>query len=339
MGWSDKKQTTTSNSTSNMSGTSTTTPNVPDWLQVPAQGLTSKFGDIAGTPAGFFAPQTTDLQQQAWTGAQNMQTDPSYSAARGILTGMSDFSPTNITADKITGQSLLTGLDQYYNPFKDQVLNPALADFDYQAGQTRAGQAAQAAAGKAFQGSRYGVQEAQTEGDLARARAATEGGLLGQMYTQATGLSSEDAARRQAADTSNQSADLAAAQANQQAAQAAASLNASTNLARASQLADIKNSEQSNVRQNLAEQATLGGQQADTLNQIRQYPIQDQQQLEGLFAGLDPSLFTGQTTTSSGTQTSTGTGTTTGSQGLGAWLGDMAVAAAGGMGKAAMMGA
>jgi hypothetical protein len=269
-----------------------------------------------------FTPQISDLQQQAFSGAKALTTSPLLQQSADVYNSLSPYTAQNvsagtpISADQVQGQSLLDNLSSYYNPFKDQVLNPVMSDYDYQAGQTRAAQAAAAAQNKAFGGSRYGVQEAQTEDSLARGRAATEGGLLGQMYTQATGLSSEDAARRQAAMTSNQAANLQASQSNQQAAlqaaianqsagQSAAALNQQGLLGKAAGLESVGAEQGADTRANLGVQAGLGGIQTDAENAIRQYPLEYQQQIEGLLGGLNPALYTGQTSTGNSTQTQT----------------------------------
>jgi hypothetical protein len=107
------------------------------------------------------------------------------------------------TAQNGTAQSLLTNLQSYYNPYEDQVVDAYRDDFDQTAGVTRASQAAQAARNGAFSGSRYGVQEAQTEDALSRARASGLASILQQGFDRATSLSEADAARRQATDLFN----------------------------------------------------------------------------------------------------------------------------------------
>jgi hypothetical protein len=380
MGWSDKTQKTATTSTQNttQNNTATTTPNVPDWILRPTANLAGNIENIAGNWSNY-APSTNALQDQAWTGAANLK-GPDYSASTNLINGVNPLTVQNvgsrdiqagnigtddISSNNVSGESLLTGLENYYNPFKDQLTNPVLADYDVQAGQTRAAQAADAARnGGAFRGSRYGIQEGETEGNLARGRAATEGGLLKDMFTESTNLSGQDAARRQQASIANQSAALAAAQSNQNARLAAAQSNQSTglsaaqsnqakgleadlanqaagidtgkfntntDLARAHELSGLQDSAGAADRANITMQAGAGQNQYDVANQIKQFPLEYQKQIEGLLQGLDPSLFTGQTISGSSTGTSTGTGTsnTTAGQGLGAWLGDALLAFAG----------
>lgn len=291
MGKSAKKTTTSDNNTkytANTTGTQTgqQSVDVPDWLLNPAQRLAGSLGGLMGQGPEVYTPQMSGLTKQALTAAGGLDTTgagyDAASAALGDLGSIRD----------VTGQSLLTNLSDYENPYRDKVLNPVLSDYDVNAGKTRAAQAAQAAAGGAFGGSRYGVREAQTEGELARGRAATEGGLLSDMFTQATGLSSQDAARRQQAMQGNQSADIAAQ---------------NNRLAAAQAMAQLANSRSADQRANIALQNQIGGQQTDFENVQRQYPIEYQQQMEGLLQGLNPQSYFGQSSTGTSTSNTTGT--------------------------------
>lgn len=312
MALSSKKQKT--ETTSQQQNTAQTTPDVPDWIKQPAMNLAGGINSLIGQGPTAFTPQTNELQRNTWNQGADLKgyggTD--FSGAQGAIGGIGD----------IQGESVLSGLENYYNPYKEQVLNPVLSDYDETAGITRAGQAAAAAQNKAFQGSRYGIQEAATEGQLARGRSAAEGGLLSDMFTQATGLSAGDAARRQAAATSNQGAAISRA-----------GLEQSLAAQRSQEGLALSADEQARLRT----QAGLGQQQFETEAGIKQYPLEYQKQMEGLLQGLNPALFTGQTNT--GTSTGTGSSTTTANQSLGSWFGDFLTAGAQAAGKAAMAGA
>jgi hypothetical protein len=173
-----------------------------------------------------------------------------------------------------------------------------LAQYDYQAGQTRAAQAAAAAQNQAFQGSRYGIQEANTEGQLAMGRASTQGGLLNQEFTQATGLSAQDAAARQQAMLANQQAGLTADTANQQAA-----------LAKAQGLTGIDTAQNAQQLQQLQMQASLGQRATEEQQIAQQYPMTFAAQQEGLLSGLNPALYTGSNVSGTGSTTSNQTQT------------------------------
>lgn len=302
---SNKSKTTTASQaqgTNASNSTAVSTPNVPDWLLNPAQTLAGNISGLTAQGAGAYTPVVSDLQNQSFTGAAGLTSSPYFAQAGGALDSV-----PNVTAGNVSGQSVLDNLSAYYNPFKSQVLDPTLADFDANAGTTRAAQAAAAARNSAFQGSRYGIQESQTEDALARGRATTEGNLLGGMYTQAAGMSEADAARRQQALLANQSAGLTADTANQNAA-----------LQKGQLLSGLGTSAGADARANVAAQAGLGGIQTDQINAARQYPIQYQQQMEQLLAGLNPSDYMGKTidTTGTGSTTSNTTGSTTQSPSL-----------------------
>lgn len=303
-----KKSKTTSQQS--YTGTSTSTPNVPDWLSDPYKVQAQTVGQLQGMDPTQFASKPSQLQSQAFAGAGDLSTSPLIGQAGQQASGI------NYTPSTVNGESLLSNLSSYYTPFKDQVMNPVLADLDVSAGKTRAAQAAQAASTGAFRGSRYGIREGETEGDLSRARATTEGGLLNQMYDTATSLSSQDAQRRQDASAANAANGLAAN---------------SQRLQGAGLLSSIGQAQGSEDRANLGAQATLGGTQQQLADSQRQAPLNYASALEGLLSGLNPSLFTGQTTDSSGQQQ--GTSTTKNSQSLGAYLGDLMMAFAGGGGK------
>jgi hypothetical protein len=329
MGFSDKKQKTETTQTQHQTGT--TTPNVPDWIQQPAQGFAKNIGDLMGQSASF-TPSVNPVQQAGWEGALKLNT-PDYSQSRDILNGIGSTSADQVSAGDVEGQSLLTNLEAYYNPFKDQITNPVLNDYDFQSGQTRAAQAADAARNASFRGSRYGVQEGETEGALARGRATTEGGLLKDMFSESTRLSADDANRRQQAALANQAAQLQAAQTNQSANQRAGEFNVGTEFNRAQGLGSLAESASAADRANVGAQVNAGQNMHETANEITQYPLEYQKQLEGLLAGLDPSLYTGQSIT--GDSTGTGSSETTANQSLGAWLGDWLLASAGGASSAA----
>lgn len=278
MGMSDKK--TTTNQTQN--STATTTPNVPDWLLQPAQTAAGGLAKLQATDPSTFGPTESALQKQATTAAGNLTSSPLFGQAADMASGVGP----------VAGQSVLDGLDRYYNPFKDQVLNPVLNDYDHNSGIVRAGQSAREAASGSFRGSRAGIAEGATEGELARGRATTEGGLLKDMYGQATSLSAADADRRQSALTGN--------------------ADRSVNIA--GLLAGLGTSQGNDARANFQAQAQQGETQTAVDNGIAQAPLTTQAQLEGLLSGLDPSLYSGSTVNSNGTSSGTTVAGTSGAE-------------------------
>lgn len=199
MGLSSKKST----STQDTSGTSTVTPNVPQWGVDSLQGLNKQIEGIAGTdPSSFVAPATA-LQTQAFTGAGNLgDWTAGNTAANDLATQVG-----GAAAPHAGAVSSADSIAKFLNPELEKVVNTTLADFDQNAGATRASQAAKGAAAGAFGGSRWGLQEGETEGQLARARATADATLRSNAYTDAEGQANNDANRGQATNLANLSSD------------------------------------------------------------------------------------------------------------------------------------
>lgn len=266
MGKKTSKQTETQNTSS------TSTPIVPNWAGDTAAGLATNIQMLGGTDPYSYVPKTNTLQQQADELAQ--QYDPGQAF-------------TNLPT--VTGESLLTNLDSYMNPYLQKVVDTSLAGFDENAGRTRAMQAANMAKTKAFGGSRAGVREGITEELLSGQRSGLEAGLRSDAFNVGANLSSQDAGRRQQASTTNAQQAFAQAQA-----QAQADAN----------------------RIGLLSQ--LGGDQYARDQAYLQAPIDLLKNQTGLFAGINAPSYFGQTQT--GTSTGTSTGKTSG-VGIGELLG------------------
>lgn len=202
MGFSTKKQTkqTTENSTSQQD-LSTTRTN-PVWLEDAMKGFTTQVSGVLGRDAGDFVSGADPLQRQGaeaagrlggWKGALD--------TAKAITTGAAGSSTPQVQAD-----SLLGDIGAYESRYIDDVVNAADADLTADAGRVRAAQAASGARAGAFGGSRFGVREAATEGELSRARATTLSGLRDQGWARAADLADRDANRRMQASLANQSA-------------------------------------------------------------------------------------------------------------------------------------
>jgi hypothetical protein len=275
-----KKTKTSSTETSH----SVTTPNNPEWVTSGAQSLGAGIQRLGGMdPTSFVAP-LSDLEKQAAQGASGL------SANRG---GAADQAGSDAWFSKLmstpapaaSSASLLDNLSAYYNPYRDQVTNAATADFDAEAGRTRAAQDLALAGQGAFGGSGAALTKSLTEGELARARNTQVSKLLSDMFTTSAGLSSQDADRRQQASLAN--AQLAQ-QNNQFQAQYALDRDA-------------------NDRANYAGQAALGQQLRGVDQATRLAPVTALGQQVDMFSGLPLSLFQGTTTDSNGTRNSTET--------------------------------
>lgn len=256
--------------------TSTTTPNVPDWLTGPYQDAAKGVTGIMSRPVTDFAPTSTPELDSTFTDAANLKT-PDYSAATKLLDGVNY---------DIGGQSAADFMGKYRDLFSKDVIDPVLADFDVNAGKVRAAQAADGARNQAFRGGRFGLREGQTEGELARGRAATHGGLLRDAAQFALSGATGDAGRAQQAQEGNRAARFTG-----------------TGL-----LSDITGRQGADTRATLDMRNRIATQNADLQNTIKQFPIELQGKIEGLLAGLNPSLFTGSTTNANGTSTSVSSG-------------------------------
>ena len=265
MGAKKTKTTQTSNETSKI------VKDVPDWINNQTQAINTGITGYLGNDPSTLVAKTSPLTQQAYDTASAL--NPST---------MFDKVPT------LNASSLLENLGAYQNPYLKDVVDTTLGDYDVNSGRVRANQAAQAAQGGAFRGSRYALREANTEGELARGRAAAEAGLRSDAFKTAAGLSSQDADRRQSAGAFNATQALQMAQAKQQAATTQSQLL-----------------------------AALGGQQQAQNQAEINAPLTQLQNASTLLASLNPQNFIGSTANTTGT--STGTAKTPGLTLLG-WL-------------------
>lgn len=219
MSKSSTKSSNSSTSSSNSLTNSTTTPTVAPWLANSYQGLNDLIGKFAQADPNSFVAKGNQALTTGINNATNLggwqdivknavsqlggygnQQAPQAAQATPVNTAMSAGQTPAETAfwsaPTATATSIL-GLDRskYENPYTNQVVDTTLNDYDVNAGRTQAAQAAQAAQNRAFGGSRYGVREAQTEGELARGRAAAEANLRDQGFQQATASMQADAER------------------------------------------------------------------------------------------------------------------------------------------------
>lgn len=157
-----------------------------------------QLGDAAlVTGRGYDAPTLGDAQgyAAARTGAPIGAASQGYTAQQA---GNATLGPvTNAQASNATAASGLTGLDAWQNPYQQQVVNAALADYDQGAAQQQARLAAQGAKSGAFGGSRFGVAEGQLAGEVARGRGSLSAGLHHQGFNTAAQNAQMDAANRQ----------------------------------------------------------------------------------------------------------------------------------------------
>jgi hypothetical protein len=167
MGLSSSKQKTSSRSTS--------TPNVPSWIQGPYQSFAGSLSGLTGNSA---PPPTqvgaSPLQQQAFAGASNLAPSSSIMDAINSTRGLMNYSPSQVQA----GQLSDTDLSAYMNPYEDTVVQGALGDIERMRQGAITGNQASATQAGAYGGSRHGIADSETNRsafDIAAAcvRAAT----------------------------------------------------------------------------------------------------------------------------------------------------------------------
>jgi hypothetical protein len=314
---SNKKKTTTENTTSTQNSTqtsaqdshSTVTRTNPAWAEDALKGFTSHVtGLMDHNPADFVAG-ANPLQTQAGAAAAGLGgwragLDSASEMARTAAGGHVDTGTTG----RVSASSLLQNLDNYMSPYTQKVVDTTLNDFDVNSGRTRATQAASAARNGAFGGSRYGVREAQTEGELARARAAADANLRDQAFTTGAGLSNMDAGRRQEADLANQNAeanDLARRVTSE-------NMGLDRQITGAGLMGQLAEASGAGSRADVATQLQTG----DTLRGIeteqRQAPLGLMGAVGDLLAQGQFGLFNGAATDETGTASGTAAGTATG---------------------------
>lgn len=298
MGLSGSRQRTTTSST----GTATTTPQVPDYIQQPASQYFGQVGNLLNqNPQGISNPASA-LQNQAFSGASglgglNQALADGMSGTRALI----DYTPGSVQA----GQLSQTNLDPYMNPYTQNVIDSSVGDMERarqgiisntQGAATRSG---------AYGGSRHGVADGETNTGFLRDVGGLVANLRNTGFQNAQQGAMFDINNRMGADQFNVNSGLQGAQFRGNMAQ---------------QLTQQGLGSDANNRANLDLQSTLGAQQRDINNQNNP----QQQQLMYLaqmaqLLGINPSNFIGQTVNSSGTQT----GTTSQSGGLGGILGTL----------------
>lgn len=118
-----------------------------------------------------------------------------YNAAQGTAQGYN--------AQTGKASSLLDNLGAYMSPYTGQVVDAALSDYDYGAGQTLAQQKLDERRNGAFGDSGLAITRSQTSDALTRGRGSLSAGLRDQAFNTGANLSNLDAGRRQEMDVTN----------------------------------------------------------------------------------------------------------------------------------------
>lgn len=266
-----------STTTTTESSSSSMTPTNPEWVSHTAQSLNTGIESFGGMdPYSLVAP-ASDLERQAAQGAAKL--GQGWDEGTGAVGGDDWFANLlSGSAPSVNAASLLDNLGAYSNPYRAQVTDAAMADFDAEAGRTRAAQDLDLAGSSAFGGSGAALTRSLTEGELARARSTQYASLLSDMFNKSADLASQDAERRQQASLAN------------------AQLALQDRQARAQMVLDRESAD----RANTATQGVLGQQMREIDQAQRLAPLTQLQSQIEMFSGLPLQLFQGQNSTSTG---------------------------------------
>ena len=174
------------------------------------QGAVHSYSAAQGQARGYDAPQLGAVGQARAPTLAGLER-----VSMPMLAGLERVAGPDLgEIERIQAASYLDGgIDKHLNPYLSGVVDTTAADLDVNDGRVRAQQSAQIALNKGFGGSRMGLREAQTEGELSRARGNTLGGLRMGAYDRATSNAQEDAGRVQTTRSENARAANARAEA------------------------------------------------------------------------------------------------------------------------------
>lgn len=274
MGLSSSKTKTSYNSNS------TTTPNVPSWIQGPSQGIASQVSSLINAPTPQATPASV-LQQRAFASAPNYN----QSAQNGTAS-LLNYNPSNVSAGQLSG----TDLSPYMNPWTDSVVNATLADLSHARDMSINGNSSAATLGagaNGWAGSRAGVADSLTNDDFLRNFATTAAGLRQAGFNNAQGAAQFDIGNRLNADQFN---------ANN------ANTAAGIRLGAAGQLGTQQQQAQDSLLN--AGNTQYGIDQANNPANVQTEWLSN---LSRILAGLNPALYTSQNTKANGNSTTTST--------------------------------
>jgi hypothetical protein len=182
------------------------------------------------------APAQPNIFQQsagAYTGAINaanaaaafqpQQVGTSFGYTPDAVATNFGYTPDALTAERVgttfgydpqqvAAQAALGGIQQYFNPYEQQVIEASMGDLERQRMRQMAQMGAQATAARAFGGSRQGVAQALTNEAFAQQGGQLASQLRAQGFQTALGASQQDVANQLQAALANQGASARAAE-------------------------------------------------------------------------------------------------------------------------------
>lgn len=253
-----------------------TTPTNPQYVEDALKGITGQVSDLSKIDPNSLIANLSNRESDAFARADKLGIDNAW------------FEKTlNSSAPTVSAASLLDGLESYYSPYRQQVVDSAMADYDYGADATRSAQKlelAGAGGANAFYGSGSGLTRSATEGEILRGRGSLSANLNDSMFKTAAGLSSDDANRRQQAE----------------------STNAQLGLQHTGMMGDLLFGRDANERANIATQATAGATERSIEQARAEAGLKLLQTQSGLLSGLPLNLVHGQTQDSTSTTKQSG---------------------------------
>jgi hypothetical protein len=313
---SKKKTNTTTNSTGTTTAqtaansSNTTQALNPSWVTDSVQGVQGKINGLLNTDPSTLVSGPSALQSQAFSQAGNLATSPLYGQAATMANEVAGKGPVQLgPVSTVTGSSLLDGgLERFYNPYQQQVIDTTLASSDAADGRTRAQQSLDIAHNQKFGGSGSAITRALTEAELQRGRSSTEANLRSAGFDRATSLGVSDADRRQGADIFSAGAKNTFA--TQQASMEEAALARQAQMA--SLLGNLGQAEGADNRANVGLLGDMGATQRGITQDQIAAPTELLKLVSALNSGQNYGLFSGQTSTGNNTGTSSGTSTNNG---------------------------
>lgn len=288
MGLSSSKKKTSQTST----GTATTTPQLPSWLEGPTSQYYGQVGNLLSQHGSTGLPERgpSQLQQQAFGQAGGLSSfNQSLSDAMGSTRGLLNFEPGSVEA----GQLSQTDLSPYMNPYTQNVIDTSLNDLNrFRQGAISNNQGAATMSG-AYGGSRHGVADAETNRGFLDQASSLVANLRNTGFQNAQQGAQFDISNRLNADQFNVNSGIT---------------GAGVRMGAANQLGQLGLSNDANARANIGTQADLGAQQRgiDAENDPVMRQMQFLAQLRSLL-GINGSDVIGQQVDSSGTSNTTET--------------------------------
>jgi hypothetical protein len=274
-------------SSSTMNSTGTVTPNVPGFIQQPAQDFYGQVRSLLGGSGPASNPATAN-QVRGFNLASGLGVNSGVNQAMGATRNLLDYTPDQVEA----GQLRDTDLTAYLNPHTSEVIDAAGRDFQH-ANELGLNALRAGTPTGAYGGSRSAISAGQLVGDNTRNFAGTIAALRQGGFDNAQRMALADITNLLSARTGNADRNLA---------------GAGLRLGASNQLSGQALAQDENTRANMGAALGAGGIERDinAQNDPAQQRAAWLQQIAQLL-GIDPRQFIGATTTQSGTQSGTQT--------------------------------